>query len=165
MHTADHRIICLVSLLSLAFACTTEPTPAPQTAKQPQAKPDPSVQQEPSPQPEPPTTANPTLDPPPPEPEMPPVDGFFMAEGAPPPRGCASASDCLGDTIPDVDNPCCQNPRTLEPHARAYRSWVFAWRKDHCASVTCPPPPAPSEPPECAFEVDCVQGQCVDACE
>jgi hypothetical protein len=163
MYTSDPRCICLLSLLSLALACTTEPTPAAQTAKQPSPEPQP----EPSPEPEPPTTSKATLDPPPPEPspEMPPVDGFFMAEGAPPPRGCTSASDCLGDTIPDVDNPCCQNPSTLEPYSQAYRSWMFAWRKDRCAGVTCPPPPNPTQPPACAFDVDCVQGQCADACK
>jgi hypothetical protein len=161
MNICNRRRIRFASLLPLLLACTTEPIPAPQAAKQPQVEPKPQV----NPDPIAPTTANPTLDPPPPEPKLPPVDGFFMAEGAPPPRGCTSASDCLGDTIPDVDNPCCQNPYTLEPYARAYRTWVFAWRKDNCVSVTCPPPPSPSEPPACAFDVDCVQGLCVDACK
>jgi hypothetical protein len=150
----------LISLLPLLLACT---------AKQPQVEPVPK----PKPEPKPPvevTTANPQLEPPPPEPpppepKLPPVDGFFMAEGAPPPRGCTSASDCKGDTIPDVDNPCCQNPYTLEAHAWAYTTWLNAWRKDRCASVTCPPPPNPSQPPACAFEVSCVQGQCADACK
>jgi hypothetical protein len=164
MTTRHHRRLCFASLLSLSLACTTEPTPASQTAKEPQTKPEEQQKPEP-PEPEPPTTANPTLDPPPPEPEMPPVDGFFMAEGAPPPRGCSSASECLGDTIPDVENPCCQNPYSLEPYAHAYRKWIYSWREDHCASATCPPPPSPIQPPDCAFDVDCVQGQCVDACK
>jgi hypothetical protein len=163
MRTRDRRSIRLVSLLSLALACTTEPAPASQTVTQPSSQPEPP-QQEPKPLPEV-TTANPPLDPPPPEPKLPPVEGFFMAEGAPQPRACTSAKDCLGDTIPDLDNPCCQNPYTLEPHAWAYRTWMTAWRQDHCASVTCPPPPPPAMPPECAFQVDCVQGRCVDACK
>lgn len=152
MSTSDHRRICFISLLSLSLACT---------AKQPQ------TQVEPQPEPKPPevSTANPPLDPPPPEPTLPPVDGFFMAPGAPPPRGCTKASDCLGDTIPDVENPCCQNPYSLEPYAHAYRMWIYSWRQDHCVRVTCPEPPNPSQPPPCAFEVDCVQGQCVDACK
>jgi hypothetical protein len=159
MRIHDRRPVRFVALLSLALACTTEPSPAPQTAKQPQDQP------KPQPEPQPVTTAVTIPDPPPPEPKFPSVDGFFMAEGAPPPRGCTSASDCLGDTIPDVDNPCCQNPYSLEPYAHAYRTWIYSWREDHCASVTCPPPPNPSEPPACAFEVDCVKGQCVDACK
>lgn len=91
-------------------------------------------------------------------------DGFFMADGSPEPQACTAAADCLGDTIPDVRNPCCQDPTTLRPHARAYRKWVGEWRKDNCAEVKCPPPPSPSLPPDCAFEVDCVDGTCVDAC-
>lgn len=160
MHIRNHRRIRFASLLPLLLACTTEPTPTPQAAKEPKVEKAP--EQEP---PVAPTTANPTLDPPLEPPKMPPVDGFFMAEGAPQPRECASASDCLGDTIPDVDNPCCQNPHSLEPYARAYRMWVYKWREGHCASVTCPPPPPPPEPPACAFEVDCIEGQCVDACK
>jgi hypothetical protein len=158
MRTHDRLPIRFVALLSLALACTTEPSPAPQTAKQPQDQP------KPQPEPQPVTTAVTIPDPPPSEPKLP-VDGFFMADNAPPPRGCTSASDCLGDTIPDVDNPCCQDPYSLEPYAHAYRNWIYTWRKDHCTGVTCPPPPSPSEPPPCAFEVDCVQGQCVDACK
>jgi hypothetical protein len=152
------------ALLPILFACTTEPQIEPK-AKAPEPKaPEPKAPEPKAPEV---TTANPTLDPPPtpPEPKLPAQDGFFMAEGAPPPRGCTSAGDCHGDTIPDVDNPCCQDPHTLEAHALAYRDWVNAWRKDRCASVTCPPPPNPSQPPACAFDVDCVQGQCVDACK
>jgi hypothetical protein len=89
---------------------------------------------------------------------------FFMAEGAPDPQACKVAADCLGNTIPDRNNPCCQDPRTLEPYTRAYWAWIGTWRRDHCDEVTCPPPPAPSLPPDCAFEVDCVEGVCVDSC-
>lgn len=127
--------------LPLALACTT---------KQPQPEPE----QEPKPE----------VEPPEPKP-LPSEEGFFMADGAPPPRGCTVATDCLGDTIADEKNPCCQNPYRLEAHARAYREWVYSWRKDNCASVECPPPPPPAEPPPCHFEVDCVQGRCVDSCK
>jgi hypothetical protein len=130
------------ALLSLAMACTTQPTPSTEVAKQPKVEP---VTKAPEP--------------------VAPVDGFFMAAGAPQPRACTSASDCLGDTIADVENPCCQNPYRIEAHARAYREWVYTWRKDNCAKVECPPPPVPTQPPPCHFEVDCVQGQCVDSCK
>jgi hypothetical protein len=144
------RSIHWAALFSLALACTTEPTSSQEVAKQPKVEPEP----EKSPEPEKP-----------PEPVNDPVDGFFMAEGAPQPRACASKADCLGDTIPDLENPCCQNPHTLEPYSRAYREWLSTWRKDRCASVECPPPPPPAQPPACHFELDCVQGQCVDACK
>lgn len=121
-------------------------TPPPEQAKQPD--PEPENQPEPETLPEPAATK----------------DGFFMAEGAPDPSACKVAADCHGNTIPDPNNPCCQDPRTLEPHARAYSTWLSSWRRDNCASVTCPPPPPPAEPPACAFEVDCVAGSCVDAC-
>jgi hypothetical protein len=93
-----------------------------------------------------------------------PKDGFFMAEGAPEPRACKVADDCTANTIPDVNNPCCQNPTTLEPYAQGYWWWVGEWRGKNCAAVTCPPPPPPSQPPECALKLDCVDGVCVDAC-
>jgi hypothetical protein len=96
---------------------------------------------------------------------LPPVEGFFMAEGAPQPRACTAKPDCLGDTIPDLAQPCCNDPRSLEPYAWAYRTWVNGWRRDHCSEVECPPPPAPAMPPACAFEVDCVERRCVDSCE
>jgi hypothetical protein len=110
------------------------------------------------------STANPIVDPPKP-PSMPAQDGFFMAEGAPPPRACKLAADCHGDTIPDLENPCCQEPTSLEAYSYAYRTWLNGWRKDSCAAITCPPPPNPAQPPACAFEVDCVAGSCVDACK
>jgi hypothetical protein len=93
------------------------------------------------------------------------VDGFFMAEGAPPPRACTRDSDCVGDTIPDLDQPCCQNPRSLQPHARAYKRWLSGWRAEHCADTTCPPPPPPAMPPTCAFEVVCADQVCADSCK
>lgn len=151
-------LIRLAPVLAL-LACPAS-TPAPAPADVPREKTPP-----PTPVPEV-STANPVVDTPePPEPVMAPHDGFFMAEGAPLPRACKVASDCTGDTIPDVDNPCCQNPRTLEPYALAYRDWLNGWRKDRCESVVCPPPPNPSQPPDCAFDVDCIDGGCVDACQ
>jgi len=94
-----------------------------------------------------------------------PVDGFFMVEGAPAPTACEAASDCLGDTIPKLDDPCCNDPYALRPHAKAYRASVSAWRSEHCVDHGCPPPPAPSQPPDCKFEMACVEGTCRDGCE
>ena len=95
---------------------------------------------------------------------LPPVDGFFMVDGAPPPTGCKVDSDCLGDTIPSVKDPCCQDPYSLRPHARAYRTFVSTWRTEHCAEHECPPPPSPTLPPDCAFDVRCEEGRCQDSC-
>lgn len=105
--------------------------------------------------PEPPVTGTP-------HPEVP-SPAFFLAEGAPDPTACAVDADCIGDTVPTVDG-CCNEPRRLLPHARAYREWVRRWRVEHCAEATCPPPPNPYRPPECAFEVRCEDRVCVDAC-
>lgn len=90
-------------------------------------------------------------------------DGFFLVDGAPDPRACEAAADCIGDTVPD-ENGCCQDPARVVPHARSYRRFITDWRKNACADVTCPPPPSPSLPPRCVFEVRCVEGQCVDSC-
>ena len=155
------RLVVSVFACGLALACTSSSTPA-ASAGEPAKPNEPSKPPEAA-TPEPDTTsAEPTGEP---EPSgVAPVDGFFMAEGAPQPRACAVASDCHGDTIPDLDQPCCQNPRTLEPYSRAYKKWLVGWRTEHCADVTCPPPPAPSMPPDCAFVNDCVEGVCVDTC-
>ncbi|MEM9072275.1 MAG: hypothetical protein AAGE52_27455 [Myxococcota bacterium] len=91
-------------------------------------------------------------------------DGFFMTADAPAPLACAVDSDCHGDTIPDATNPCCNDPRSLRAYSRAYKTWIQEWRGEHCESVTCPPPPLPSIPPDCRFEVRCVRGQCADTC-
>ena len=143
--------------LSLAFAltlaCSGEEASKPSSKEPPQqAKKNEQVEQ-PEPEPEP-KQAEPLA----------PKDGFFMAEGAPDPRACKAVADCVSNTIPDVENPCCQDPRTLEPYAKAYWYWVGEWRKSNCESVTCPPPPAPGRPPDCALKLDCVDGFCVDAC-
>ena len=150
------RRLALVFGLFTVLACSKE-----DVAKAPTSKPADSPSAEPKPKSEQAKAAEPTTDEPP---ARAPQDGFFMAEGAPDPRACSVASDCLGDTIPDLDNPCCQNPTSLEPYARTYRSWLGSWRGKHCAEQTCPPPPNPARPPACAFELACTEGVCVDSC-
>lgn len=94
------------------------------------------------------------------------VDGrWFVPAGSPPPQACEAPEDCMGDTIPDAAQPCCNDPYSLSAYAIAYRDAINAWRQSHCADVTCPPPPAPTPPPDCAFEMRCVEGQCANACE
>lgn len=147
--------------LSLAFvftlACSGEQTTKPSGEDVPeQAK---SAEQVESP--EPPSPESKQAEP------LAPKDGsfnFFMAEGAPEPKACTVAAECMSNTIPDLDNPCCQNPRTLEPYAKAYWAWIGQWREGHCQAVDCPPPPAPARPPACSLELDCIAGACVDAC-
>ena len=153
------RWLALVFGLLTVFACGKE-----EVARAPSAKPADSQAAEPKA--EEAKVAEPTADDPATDqpPALAPQDGFFMAEGAPDPRACSVASECLGDTIPDLDNPCCQNPTSLEPYARAYRSWLGSWRGKHCAERSCPPPPNPARPPDCAFELACTQGVCVDSC-
>lgn len=171
------QLVCLA--LALAMPACSSSEPAGSDAKRPESKPAPHPStldvatappiddDPPKLEPEPVSTANPIGDEPPkPEPaKLPPVESFFMAEGAPQPRACTTKADCLGDTIPDLAQPCCNDPRSLEPYAWAYRTWINGWRKDHCSAVECPPPPAPAQPPACAFEVDCVESRCVDACK
>ena len=151
------RRLVLLLVFVPGLACSGEEV----TPKSPEAS-VPSVDK-PSPPPKTPETETEVEVEVPPE-SSPPTEGFFMADGAPDPRTCAVASDCRGDTIPDLDNPCCQNPYSLEPYANAYQTWLNGWRREHCDAVTCPPPPAPSRPPDCAFELDCVDGRCVDTC-
>lgn len=92
-------------------------------------------------------------------------DGLFAADGSPDPRACQHADDCHGDTVPDVRQPCCNDPRTLEAFNTSYRRWVQRWRTEHCADVRCPRPPPPSLPERCHFEMRCVEGRCADSCE
>lgn len=92
------------------------------------------------------------------------VDGFFSGEGAPDPRACQTPSDCIGDTIPDPENPCCNNPRSLRPYSRAYRQWIGEWRAAECEEVQCPPPPSPAMPVPCNFEMQCIEGTCANQC-
>ncbi|MFO7564920.1 MAG: hypothetical protein R6X02_19905 [Enhygromyxa sp.] len=144
----------LVFALALALACSKEEAAVPDS-------PTPPERVEPE-QPRPPEQVEPEQ-PDPPE-ALRAKDGFFMAEGAPEPRACTAAKDCLTNTIPDLDNPCCQNPRSLETYTRTYWSWLHEWRRDNCLDVTCPPPPHPPWPKACALEIDCVEGRCVNAC-
>lgn len=92
-------------------------------------------------------------------------NGFFVAEGAPDPRKCATDSDCVGDTVADHTG-CCQAPTQVIPHSRAYAAWVHKWRAGAgaCADVTCPPPPAPVRPSDCLFDVKCVEQVCKNQC-
>lgn len=93
------------------------------------------------------------------------VEGdWFIPAGSPSPQACVVGSDCLGDTVADPAQPCCNDPHSLVAHSRAYRTAVGEWRIQHCADVTCPPPPAPDQPPACAFEVRCAEGRCTDSC-
>jgi hypothetical protein len=92
------------------------------------------------------------------------VDGFFVTRDAPPPATCETASDCIGGTIPDRTG-CCQDPRQVVPHSRAYRDWVTRMREVHCEGVTCPPPPAPARPDDCLFEMQCVDALCANGCD
>jgi hypothetical protein len=171
--TMQHRLVCLALVLAMTACSSSEPA-ASNDAKRPEPKPElrdvataPPIDEPPKLEPEPVSTANPIVDEPPkPEPaKLPPVEGFFMAEGAPQPRACTTKADCHGDTIPDLAQPCCNDPRSLQPYAFAYRTWINGWRNDHCDAVECPPPPPPAQPPACAFEVDCVERRCVDACK
>ncbi|MBA3453955.1 MAG: hypothetical protein H0T42_12745 [Deltaproteobacteria bacterium] len=101
-----------------------------------------------------------------PRPTPPPtqVDGIYTVVGAPDPRACAVDADCIGDTIPAQDL-CCQDPHSVVPHARAWRTWMTDWRTRSCAAAhTCPPPPNPARPAECGFAVSCKDSRCVNAC-
>ena len=80
------------------------------------------------------------------------VDGFFSTEEAPFPHACETPSDCTGDTIPDAGNPCCNNPRSLRRHSRAYWQWIHAWHAAECEEFHCPPTPSPSMPNPCSVE-------------
>lgn len=92
-------------------------------------------------------------------------DGFFMPPGAPAePTGCETATECAGDNIPDLAEPCCDHARSYRIYRQSYRSAVQAWRSEHCGGVTCPPLPPPAPPPPCAFEMRCVEGTCQDSC-
>lgn len=90
-------------------------------------------------------------------------DGFWTLEEAPPPLACVTDDDCLGDTVPAEDL-CCQDPHKVAAHSSAWRTFIQAWRDRSCGDHACPPPPSPSQPPACAFEVRCQAGRCVDDC-
>jgi hypothetical protein len=91
-------------------------------------------------------------------------NGFFLADGAPEPLTCAADEDCLGDTVP-APGGCCQNPLDLRAYSQAYRTWLARWRPAHCGGVTCPEPPAASQPGDCYFQVHCTtEGICANSC-
>jgi hypothetical protein len=92
-------------------------------------------------------------------------NGFFMAEGAPDPLACTTPDECTGDTV-SAEGGCCNDPYSLRAHSKSYAAWLYRWRTedDRCSVVECPPPPNPSEPPDCAFEMRCVKGACADTC-
>jgi len=91
--------------------------------------------------------------------------GFFVAEGAPDPLACAADTDCAYDGAVNAEG-CCWSYRGVNAVAMstAYRDWQAAHREANCADVDCPPPPVPTRPEECLFEVSCVDAQCQNAC-
>ena len=92
------------------------------------------------------------------------VDGYYIAEGAPAPRECATDADCVASGIL-ADGGCCWSYRNanLVPQSNAYRDWTNTQRAA-CDTAACGPPPAPAQPADCLFEVSCDAGQCVNAC-
>jgi|GEM_PF-2594721 len=101
-------------------------------------------------------------------------NGFLMLPGSPPPQACSRASDCVGDTLPAA-NGCCQDPRRIVPHSRAYKRFIHHWRTSKqqslagpgavpCKGVTCPIAPPPSRPKRCLFEMQCKNKRCANTC-
>ncbi len=91
------------------------------------------------------------------------IDGFYRTVSSPDPLACETASDCVGDTVADASG-CCNDPYSIRAHSKAYRQWVSELRKRACVDVTCPPPPLPSRPLECNFELRCVDKKCMNSC-
>ena len=90
--------------------------------------------------------------------------GFFTAADAPDPLACTSDQQCTGNTILEASG-CCRDPRSLRAVAKAYDYWASARQQSvTCKSTTCPPPPHPSMPPECAIAPRCVAQRCVTQC-
>jgi hypothetical protein len=92
------------------------------------------------------------------------MDGpFYMEEGAPDPRHCSIDTECLGDTV-TVANGCCVEDSTPIPQTWAYHTWLSTHRMTPaCQSLGCPILP-PQMPPECAFQMRCVEGLCQNSC-
>ena len=114
-------------------------------------------------------TASPTEEPPAPvaspEAEGTTIDGMWMPPGwSGAPAACTADADCMADTVPSPSSPCCNDPTTLRPYARAYRAAVQAWRAAECSAATCPPPPPPARPEPCAITARCVEGACRNSC-
>jgi len=93
-------------------------------------------------------------------------DGFFRAEGSPDPRSCASDDECTYGGAVGTDG-CCWTYRDANatPLTKAYSTWQNQWRAERCATHECPPPPVPTQPPDCLFEVTCVDDRCANACD
>ena len=90
--------------------------------------------------------------------------GYLVAEGSPAPLACASDADCTyGGALGDD---CCWTFRDMNAvvMSTAYRTWQDGYRAAHCAQAQCPSPPVPSAPPDCLFQVRCVEGLCDNAC-
>lgn len=90
-------------------------------------------------------------------------DGYFRAASSPEPLTCKIANDCIGDTLPTATG-CCNAPTSLGVYNKSYKAWLTSWRTENCEDATCPPPPNPSQPPECAFEMQCLEGRCANRC-
>ena len=90
-------------------------------------------------------------------------DGYFGAVDSPDPLACTTADDCIGNTLP-TENGCCNAPTSLGVYNQSYRAWLSSWRTKNCQAVTCPPPPNPSQPDECAFAMQCLEGRCANSC-
>ncbi len=87
---------------------------------------------------------------------------YYVTEGAPPPRACRADEDCTGNTLTDG---CCVTEPTPQPQSTAYARWLQSLRlTDHCSDVKCPPPPVPTQPADCTFDVHCVHGRCENTC-
>jgi len=87
---------------------------------------------------------------------------------APPRDACRTHDDCTvmvwdGPQPPD---PCCDARVGYLPVSRGYLEFMAAYRKEHCALVSCPPSPLPgAEPNCCAGHARCVDNHCVSACD
>jgi hypothetical protein len=148
----------IFTLMGLCLAACGQPQPTPPATT-------------PTPVPAATDTPRPIAPPPPieaPRPTVtdgPPIqrDGFWTLADAPSPTACVTDADCIGDTVPAEDL-CCQDPHTLTAHARAWREHIRLYRTRACSGHVCPPPPAPAQPPSCAFEVRCEAGRCMESC-
>ena len=92
------------------------------------------------------------------------VDGYYTAEGAPDPVACESDDQCVASGVLREDG-CCWTYRdaNLVPQSAAYREWTNE-RRSECDVEACGPPPVPTQPADCLFEVSCQQGRCENAC-
>jgi len=67
--------------------------------------------------------------------------------------------------IPGND-PCCDVTVTALPVNVHFMQANAAWRKDHCAGVTCPANQLPgAQPASCAFVPRCDRGNCSNTCD